>query len=270
MNSKFNYTVNPNYKLYHSDGFQHFVLDARTGQHYSVSPAGKVAVTKAQFSKMYKTLQGVGYLDSEYNVWSIDETGESFMYPFSYGHADHDEFRAWWTERISETQAYQVEDEESIAQEYAQLIAKVELGTTTWIDNNRRIQMEKEYGLSKRSSFVQLTPHSKAPIASVIRAIETEMRVEATQIKAALQRKAQQTMPEFWLIETETSPTLIQFKIVSTLPRFRWSGSSTFSLSNKTDAQIEKEYIEARRWAEGIFAHAQADPYADRFYESYI
>jgi len=86
------YSAKSNYKMYSYKGVS-YVLDASTGTSYAVEYAFDAAPTAEDM----QVWQGkVGYLQDKYHVWRIIETGECFMYPFSHGWADPEEFKAHW------------------------------------------------------------------------------------------------------------------------------------------------------------------------------
>lgn len=149
----------------------------------------------------------------------------------------------------------------SAIQEYKELIAKVELGTTTPKDNVRWFQLENEYGLY-HSRLAWSSPHARKTIAQVVRQIESEQRQAAEEIlRKGSHRNSAPAKPEFWLVEDET-PTQISFKIISTVRGFRWNGS----VNTTGRAMTDDEKANARAWAQGVLAEAMRDPYADRFH----
>lgn len=94
--------INTNLRMY-DNKFQPYVLDINTGISYKVSFAYKTAsVAEIHDAYAASPLKHVGYLAAEYNVYRIEETGEAFVYPFSFGYADHDAFRAYWCKPVVE------------------------------------------------------------------------------------------------------------------------------------------------------------------------
>ncbi len=82
--------INTAYFLY-TKSFKTTVLDRNTGISYAATFAYKTPATE-EIMAAYTPFGGVGYLADEYNVFRIDETGEEFVYPFSFGYANPDEF----------------------------------------------------------------------------------------------------------------------------------------------------------------------------------
>lgn len=78
--------IRTSYFIYTTDGYKTInVIDRETGNVYTVKPVGKTPRTQ-EIVDAYRPHGGLGYLDTEYNVWET-ETGEQFVYPFSYGSA---------------------------------------------------------------------------------------------------------------------------------------------------------------------------------------
>lgn len=89
--------IQTSYFLY-TKNFKTTVLDRNTGISYSATFAYKTPATE-EIHAAYKPFGGVGYLDVEYNVFRINETGEEFVYPFSFGYADPEEVMQIWRSR---------------------------------------------------------------------------------------------------------------------------------------------------------------------------
>lgn len=87
--------IRTSYFIYTADGYKTTsMIDRETGSVYTVKPVGKTPRTQA-IVDAYRPVGGVGYFDTEYNVWEVQETGEQFVYPFSYGYAP-----AEWVQEI--------------------------------------------------------------------------------------------------------------------------------------------------------------------------
>lgn len=71
--------------------FETHVLDVMTGKSYKVSFAYTTPATEAIISAFADVHGRVGYLADEYNVYRIEETGEEFVYPYSFGYANPDD-----------------------------------------------------------------------------------------------------------------------------------------------------------------------------------
>lgn len=89
--------IQTSYFLY-TKNFETTVLDRNTGISYAATFAYKTPATDAIFDA-YQPVGGVGYGAAEYNVYRIDETGEEFVYPFSFGYADPEEVMQIWRSR---------------------------------------------------------------------------------------------------------------------------------------------------------------------------
>lgn len=110
------YTINPNLRIY-TNQRQMYVVDASTGTTYKASFAYTTPYV-ASIGKAYSDVgMYLGYLANEYNVYRIEETGEEFVYPFSYGWADPVKMRESamrWYEEIKATSEIEADEEDTI------------------------------------------------------------------------------------------------------------------------------------------------------------
>lgn len=81
--------IKPNYFIYTHNYEVINVIDRETGNVYTVKAVGETPSSQ-EIGDAYAPYGGVGYAATEYNVWRIEETGEEFVYPFSYGHASRE------------------------------------------------------------------------------------------------------------------------------------------------------------------------------------